>query len=206
MSGEEARRTSEILAALAEGEADQRIAVGQIVAALHDRAFGLLILIFALPNGVPGPSLPGLSTVLGVPLIILSAQLAVGRADPWLPGFVLRWSFRRGDFARVIKAAHPSLRRMERLFRPRLLDWAGRRADRWTGLLILLISVVLFLPIPLTNLPMAWGIVLIALGLIEQDGLAILIGLLVGAAGAVAAIVLLVLGWSAVTGLVGFSS
>jgi len=66
--------------------------------------------------------------------------------------------------------------------------------------------VVLFLPIPLTNLPMAWGIVLIALGLIEQDGLAILIGLLVGAAGAVAAIVLLVLGWSAVTGLVGFSS
>jgi hypothetical protein len=159
-----------------------------------------------LPNGVPGPSLPGLSTVLGVPLIILSAQLAIGRLDPWLPGFVLRWSFRRGDFARVIKAADPSLRRMERLFRPRLLNWTGSNGDRWTGLLILLISLVLFLPIPLTNLPMAWGIVLIALGLIEQDGLAILLGVLIGGAGAVAAIVFLVLSWSALTSLVGFSA
>jgi hypothetical protein len=53
---------------------------------------------------------------------------------------------------------------------------------------------------------MAWGIVLIALGLIEQDGLAILLGVLIGGAGAVAAIVFLVLSWSALTSLVGFSA
>ncbi|MBF0307243.1 MAG: exopolysaccharide biosynthesis protein, partial [Alphaproteobacteria bacterium] len=58
-------RTSGILRDLAAGLPGERVTLGEIDAALADRAFGLLMLVFALPNTLP--SLPGMSAVLGMP-------------------------------------------------------------------------------------------------------------------------------------------
>ena len=83
----EATRLSDVLTAIASDETRERIAIGDLLAAMQERAFGPLMLVFALPNVLPTP--PGTSTVLGAPLIFLTAQLALGR-NPWLPPLISR--------------------------------------------------------------------------------------------------------------------
>jgi hypothetical protein len=150
--------------------------------ALDDRGFGVLILIFALPNLVP-VNIPLLSAVLGLPLVLLAAQLAYGRHKPWLPDWLARQSFPRLGFAAVVMHASPYLERAERLLRPRLpglLSWTG---ERLIGVALLILALVLTAPIPLGNWLPAFAIAIIGLALVEKDGVAVLIGLGVGVVG-----------------------
>lgn len=192
-------RTSDVLEGLFAGDPDDRVSLADIRDALDDRAFGFLILVLTLPNGVPVPGPPGLSAVLGLPIMLLAGQLAVGQRKPWLPRWLLRRSVRRGDFARVVAKALPTLRRVEKLVRPRLPVMNTAVADRVTGVALLLLSVLLSLPIPFANLLPAYAIMLIAIGLIQQDGVAILLGMGVGLLSAVWGGLIISTGWAAVT-------
>lgn len=91
----EALPLSQILFRIAEDETRARVSIGDIFEALGDRAFGALILIFALPNIVPTP--PGTSAITGAPLVFLAAQLMLGW-QPWLPGWITKRSLARADF------------------------------------------------------------------------------------------------------------
>jgi len=73
---------SAVLQRLAQQTDRDRISVRDLLAALGDRALGALLFVFAFPNVFPMP--PGISTILGAPLVFLAAQLLLGRA-PWLP-------------------------------------------------------------------------------------------------------------------------
>ena len=103
--GEPAEPTSEILLWLIDAAPEPRIQLGEIVRGLGDRTFGFLIFIFAMPNGVPGPSIPGLSTITGVPLIVVALQMALGRPRPWLPGWLARCSLPRAGLRAVLVKA-----------------------------------------------------------------------------------------------------
>jgi hypothetical protein len=83
---------SEVLTQIANDEGRARISIGDLATALRDRAIGALILVFALPNTIPMP--PGVSSILGAPLLFLTAQLALGR-NPWLPKFIADRSMER---------------------------------------------------------------------------------------------------------------
>lgn len=135
--------------------------------------------IFAFPNVLPTP--PGTSTILGAPLIFLAAQLMLGRA-PWLPAFVANRSMTRSDFSSLVKRIVPWLQRAESLLRPRLARLALPPMEHLVGLLSLLLAVLLVLPIPLGNVLPALAISLMALGVLERDGVWVLAGLAVTAA------------------------
>lgn len=182
-----AERVSERLAALVADSRIERISVADIVAALGDRGFGLLMLLLTLPNAVPVPG-PGLSAILALPAALLAAQMALGLKRPRLPTRLHRASFPRRRVAAVLAYARPGLERLERLLRPRR-PLAG---DRLVGVVCLLLALVLALPIPFGNLPVAWALIVVALGVIERDGLAMLAGMVAGGA-AVAWNVLLVI-------------
>ena len=51
--------------------------------ALGDRSFAALLLFFAIINLIPLP--PGTSALLGLPLLIVSAQMVYGSKRVWLP-------------------------------------------------------------------------------------------------------------------------
>ena len=118
---------SAVLLALAQQTDRERITIGDLLAALGDRALGALLFIFAVPNVLPMP--PGTSTLLGAPLIFLAAQLMLGRG-PWLPAVVARRSLAHADFAVLVRRVVPWLQRAERLLRPRLPWVAGARTSR----------------------------------------------------------------------------
>jgi hypothetical protein len=172
-----------VLHALAQDTDRERVSVGDLLAAMEGRALGALLFLFAFPNVLPTP--PGTSTILGAPLIFLAAQLALGMS-PWLPAVIASRSMSRADFATLVRRIGPWLARIDGLLRPRLALLALPPMEYLVGLVCLLLSLVLVLPIPLGNVLPALAISLLALGILESDGLWIMIGL---AAAAVATVV-----------------
>lgn len=173
---------SSVLQQLAEDRGRERISVGDLLAALSDRALGALLFVFACPNVLP--ALPGTSVILGAPLVLLAAQLAFKR-KPWLPGFIARRSMARPDFQALMGRICPWLRRAEKMLRPRASAWALPPMEYLVGLVCLLLAIVVLLPIPLGNMLPALAISLLALGVLERDGLWIMAGLVTAAAAAV---------------------
>ena len=172
---------STMLDEIAADASRQRVAVGDLLEALGDRALAALLFVFAFPNVLPVP--PGTSALLGAPLVFLAAQLAFGRR-PWLPAWIAQRSMARSDFAALMRRVGPWLVRAERLLRPRATALAVPPMEYLIGLVCLLLAVVLVLPIPLGNMLPALAIVLLALGILERDGLWVLAGLLMAAAAA----------------------
>jgi hypothetical protein len=167
------RRFSEILSDLASRPA-ATVSLGDVLDAFGDRAFGALMLLFAAPNMLPLP--PGLSAVLGAPLLFVTAQLMLGRPTLWMPRFICRQSIRRDFFAMLTTKLSPVLQWAERFLRPRLSLLLHPANERIVGAACLLLAVILLLPIPFGNIPPAWAIAAFALGILERDGLATLVG------------------------------
>lgn len=164
-------KVSEIVAALCDGWEDDRITLDELLRAFGLRSFGFLILVFALPNGIPAPIAPGLSAILGAPLLLLSLQMLLGFRMPWFPASWRARSFARRDVAKLLRPALPYIVRVERFIRPRLKHLAaGALPSRLIGGLILWNAILLSLPIPFGNLIPAWAIILAALGQVERDG------------------------------------
>lgn len=184
-------RTSAALRRFAGSWTAERISLGDIVAAVPQRAYGVLLIAFALPNLVP-VSIPGMSTVLSVPILILAAQLAWGRGAPWLPRWLAGRSLAYRDFMAVLDRAVPILERIERFLKPRWSPLIGPHAARALGGVVLILGAILSLPIPLGNWLPAFAIVLMSLALTERDGAVAAVGLAVACVSmAVVALVLL---------------
>lgn len=171
-----------MLQALAADESRERIAVADLLDALGDRALAALLFVFAFPNVLPVP--PGTSGVLGAPLLFLAAQMAFNMRA-WLPAVIARRSMARQDYAALVRRIAPWLVRAERLMKPRLTPLASGAMESVVGTVCLLLALVLVLPIPLGNMLPALAICLLALGILERDGLWVLAGF-AAAAGAAA--------------------
>ena len=179
--GHRVEKASEVLlSALREGD-EPTISIGGLTRAIGDRAFGLILLMFALPNCVPAP--PGLGSIMGLPLALFGVQLALGRRLPWLPGFLARRRFRRETLLALVERSLPYIQRVERVCRPRMTFMTGPRGERVFGLLITVLAGAVLIPLPLTNFVPALGIGIIALGLLEEDGLTALTGVVIGGIG-----------------------
>lgn len=167
---------SSVLRSLAEPERGERVTVAEIVGALGDRAFGAVLLIFAAPNILP-VTLPGTSSVTALPIVLVGVQLLLGWRKLHLPATLARRSFLRRQLALVVERLGPWLERAERLARPRFPALTSPLAERLYALPILVLSAVLFLPLPLSNIPPGIALSILGLGLLERDGGFVLAGL-----------------------------
>lgn len=170
-------RASDLLDAFLAHDHGERIALGDLVDILGDRAFGAMLLILSIPNILP---VPGLSTVTGLPMALIGLQMAAGRDRPWLPRRLAATTMDRAAFLRVLARSRPLVARVERHLRPRLPVLADGWVERLLGVAVALLAGVLALPIVFGNQPPAFAIGLIALGLIEKDGAFVLAGLIAG--------------------------
>ena len=183
------RRVSEVLRVLIEGHQEPRITVRQLRDALGDRAYGVLFFVFALPNLVPMP--PGVTTLFAIPLLVLAAQFCYAGSYPYFPNWIGNRSFARTDFEKALTKIRPTLRRVERLLQPRLLWLTGTIGERVLGAFFFVLAIVMCVPIPLGHWLPAVATCVMALALVERDGVVLLGGVVIGLASL--AIVLLVL-------------
>lgn len=169
-------RLSELLDRLANADDSERIAFGSLLEAVGERTFGALLLVFSIPAVMVGV-IPGVSTLLGLPLLLFSIQLTIGSPRPWLPRSISARSLERSAFARVVATVRPRLRVLERLLKPRLLVLTSFWAERGIGLCCFVAAVLVFLPIPFGNLLPAVALCAFGLALMEKDGVLVLVGL-----------------------------
>lgn len=169
-----------VLRRLGHGPADERATLGELVGKLDERGHALVLLLLAAPNLTPGPSMPGFSTIFGVPLCIVAFDMILGRRTLHLPRFLARISIPRRRIANFVVKLEPLLRRIERVLKPRRPPLDGPAVSRGLGVACLLLAVLLTLPIPVFSLLPALALVIVALGLLARDGLAVLCGLGLG--------------------------
>ncbi len=169
------QRFSQLLQQVADDHLAERITISDLLQAMEGRAIAALLFLFAFPNILPTP--PGVAAILGLPLIYLSFQLMLAR-QPWLPRFIADRSMTRDAFRNIISKATPILNRAEKMLRQRWWPLVSPGMERVMGFVCLMLAVLLSMPIPLGNLLPATAICVIALALLERDGLWIVIGLL----------------------------
>ncbi|WP_420472449.1 exopolysaccharide biosynthesis protein [Brevundimonas sp. FT23042] len=160
--------------------AERKLCLGEVVEAFGDRAFGPVMFFFALLNMLPWP--PGGTTLTGAPLLLLSMELALGRDSLWVPRWLERISVDRATFRKLSGRFRKPLRATERLAKPRLYFLTGGLGQGLAGLACVFLSVVLVLPVWGGNLLPAVAIGFFSLGVMQRDGLAIIIGWLLTAA------------------------
>ncbi len=155
----------------------ETVTLREVLVLLQGRGYVLLMMLLALPFCTPVP-LPGLSTPFGLIVALIGARLACG-VKPWLPEKLLNTRLPPKVFTKVFEFTRRIIRAFERLLRPRLL-WLTRTPGRIqlhsVPVVICALMLLLPLPIPFSNTIPAWGILLIAGGLLERDGLFILGG------------------------------
>ncbi|MQQ07062.1 exopolysaccharide biosynthesis protein [Epibacterium sp. SM1979] len=164
---------------VAEAPAEQ-ISLSWILHQLHERAFGLFLLILALPCCIP--FLYGIPQIVSLPLMFISAQIVMGRRDPWLPGKLGERSVTKDGLDKLSQRAGPWLRRIEGVSKPRLALLTNPPLDRFVGLALVLFSASILVPLPGTNTVPGFAVVVVAMGLLQRDGILVIIGSLLGTA------------------------
>jgi hypothetical protein len=194
------RAASEVLEDAVNQYQTDMVTVGELMFALHERGFGLLLLLFALPNCIPAPGITGLTAI---PLLFFSYQLIVGHTSPWLPKWIERKRIRRTLIAAVIQRAAPRMKKLEKLMRPRLSIASSETGERVIGFFCFACALSIALPIPGGNLVPAIAIIIMALGLLSHDGLIILFGILTSIFGIAITTAIVLLGQKVVLALFG---
>jgi hypothetical protein len=155
----------------------ETVTLREVLGLLHGRGYVLLTMLLALPFCTPVP-LPGVSTPFGLIIVIIGVRLAFG-AKPWLPARLLDTRLPPAIFAKVFAVTRKIILGFERLLRPRML-WvtSSPRREQLHAVPIVVCAAMLLLPLPIpfSNLVPAWGIMLVAGGLLERDGLFIIAG------------------------------
>jgi len=146
----------------------ERLTFTDLAFRLRSRAWGGLLLIFAAINTLPLP--PGTNMFFAIPLVIVSAQMAFGRASPWFPARIDRRGVTRQELERLIGKMGWFEARVERIFKPRLPRLTGPSAARLISFACFVLALAAAVPVPVVHVAPAGTIVLFALALIYRDG------------------------------------
>ena len=156
--------TSTVLEGLLGEAPAEHVTLDWLMARLGDRSFGIVLLLLAIVG-----LLPGVSAVAAVLLMVPAAQMVLARPAPVFPRRVGARRFETRRLAVLVRRVVPVLRWLERFIRPR---WSTpfEATKRGVGGAVLLLSASLLAPVPLSNVPPALAIMLIAFAYLEEDG------------------------------------
>ncbi len=152
---------------------DGRVSVGDLLDRLDARAYGLLLLVLALPMCVP--NVPGISTIFGVLMLFPAVGMLRGARRLWAPEKLRAKEFDSDVLRRTLRLAIPPLRRVEWLIRPRLSVLTRFPMTIAVGAQTLLMALILILPIPFANWPPGMTVAMTALALLQRDGVLMLL-------------------------------
>ena len=147
------------------------LTVGALVDKAEEGGFGFLVGVLTL-IAIP---FVGLSTPFGLVIALLGIQLMVGLHHPWLPARARRRKLSMTMLDRVLGILARRTRWLTRLSRRR---WELVIQPRLIGLCIVLLALGLALPLPFpgSNLIFLIPLFIYAVGILERDGLWIVLG------------------------------
>lgn len=155
------------------------VSLRDLMTAIGEQGLLLLCALATLPFLIP-VSIPGVSTVFGAAIILLAVAVTTNRL-PWLPQRILD---RKLDAERLRPALRKGVNivtRIDKWVRPRALALTSGHMTRFNGLVLIFAGALLMAPfglIPFSNTAPAVGILLLTIGMIQRDGVFVLLGYL----------------------------
>lgn len=154
------------------GRAPAEVTLAWLIANLHERSFGIIMLLMAVVG-----LLPGVSGIVGVLLLFPAWQLMRAHETPRLPRLIAERRLPGDSIRRVGKRLRWPLRKLETVIRPRWPELFAvlRRA---IGFTVMLLAATMLWPFPFSQIPPALAIMLLAIAHLEEDGALLIAALL----------------------------
>lgn len=157
-----------------------RVSLGELLHLHGQQSLAVLLLVLALASMLP---VAGVGSLLGLVMLVLARRWARQDAPVDLPERLVqvrltaRWSQRSLQTLTWLYAT------ASRLLRQRFTALCEPRYAGFWGLWIALMGFIIFLPIPMGNVVCGSSLVLLSLGWMFRDGLALLLSAAVGTGG-----------------------
>jgi len=148
---------------------EPKLYLGELINAFGERGFGALMVFFGLINAIASP-IPGSTTILGAPMLLICLQLVIRRDQLWMPGWALGSSLPRDAYRSTIDKVRKPLKFIERLSRPRFSIMSSEVSEVLIGIVTSLLTVIVMLPIFGGNMFPSLFIALFGFGLMQRDG------------------------------------
>lgn len=176
---EASERLSDALRRLLHEAGGRSLQVREMIEILHGKGLQMMVILLCLPFLSP-VTIPGISMPFGLAIALCGLRIAFGH-KPWLPAFILDRRFSAHALERMVHFGCKVYGRIEKVVRPRLSYlFVGPGMTMLVGLSISLAGILLSLPIPppfpLTNTLPGFALIFLALGIMEKDGVLILVG------------------------------
>lgn len=171
---------------------EERVSMRAMAQAHGPEAHGTLLLLLVMPCLLP---LPGVGPVLGLGMAALAVAMWRGHCTPCLPQRVAELELPRHWAQRVLVGLASAYALAGRHARARLSHFATSGRGSATTLAVGLMAAIIVMPIPFGNLLPAVALVLIGLGLVFRDGVAVILGLLMSGVALAATAGLLLVAW-----------
>lgn len=173
-----------ILKKIEPDEQTGKASVGDIMFALESRGFGPLLFAPALIAVLPTGGIPGVPTVCGVVISLLSIQMIFGREQPWLPGFIDNIDFDKDKLQKGVDIAEKVTTKIDKVSKPRIQKLSSETAKKAIAVVCVFAALAM---IPLEAVPFAVmipasSIILFSIGLITKDGYFTVVALLLNIA------------------------
>ena len=158
---------------------EDRLTLGELLQVFGDEGLLLLTILLTLVFLIP-VSIPGVSTVFGAAILLVGISRVL-RRPLWLPAKLRERALPAARLRPALSGGLHWVRRLEKISRPyrlrRLVD--GRAQDIFNNLAFILAALLLMAPfgfIPFSNTLPGLALLFYAIGMIQRDGTAILLG------------------------------
>lgn len=172
---------------------DDKVSIQRVVKALGEDSLPPNLMIPALAVVSPLSGVPLFSSICGILIALISAQMLIGRHHVWLPGFLMRRQVSGSRLKTALDWMERPARLLDRVTDERLTPLV-RRPMRWIvqGVCLCCGLAMPFLElVPFTSSLMGIVVSLLAFGLLARDGIFVVLGFL--AIGGIAGLVLFLL-------------
>ena len=174
--GSDSPKPSARLRALLSTTADNPIEIGEIVEQFGGSTPAFLLLVLTLPAMIP-TGLP-IAVPAGAAMIVIGAFMIVGQTEIAMPSWLAHRSLTKKQLRYVIKFTDPVMTWLERALKPRWAAMLKAKQLRFVGIMVAVNGFLILLPIPFGNSLPALAVMVMALGMMLGDGVAILSGIL----------------------------
>ena len=132
-------------------------------------------------------AIPGIPTVTGVTIFLLSMQILLSSGHPWLPAAIKGIAIDRDTLSAGIDKIQPAVKHVDRFLMPR---WLFMRQVFFRSLIALCCAICGLMMIPLELIPFlglipSFAVLIMAIGMATDDGAVALLGLSFAAMGLV---------------------
>lgn len=158
---------------------EQKITFGELLTMMEKRGFGPMLAVPAFVCSTPVGAIPGIPTVTGITIFLISLQVLLAKSHPWLPAAITQIGIERDSLNKGIDKISPAVTWVDKLLMPR---WFFMRNVVFRSLIAVSCGLCGLMMVPLELVPFlglipAAAVFVMAIGMATDDGAVALLGL-----------------------------